>query len=47
VRLSGWLLHDFEHAGPARAWRVSAWEIHPVTAIEVWDEARQAWQPLP
>ena len=47
VRLSGWLLHDFEHAEPASAWRVSAWEIHPVTAIEVWEEARQAWQPLP
>jgi len=47
VRLSGWLLHDFEHAEPTSAWRVSAWEIHPVTAIEVWEEARQAWQPLP
>jgi hypothetical protein len=47
VRLSGWLLRDFEHAEPSSAWRVSAWEIHPVTAIEVWEEAGQAWQPLP
>jgi hypothetical protein len=47
VRLSGWLLHDFPHGRDIGRWRASAWEIHPVTAIEMWDDARQAWQPLP
>ncbi len=43
VRLRGWMLYDFEHAGesentaPGRTgnWRASAWEIHPITAIVV------------
>lgn len=47
VRLSGWLLHDFQHLDGVGRWRASAWEIHPVTTIEVWDPDRQAWQPLP
>src|SRR5687767_161414 len=42
-RFEGWLLFDREHAGeseniaPGRAgnWRATAWELHPVTAIEV------------
>jgi len=41
VRLSAWLLHNFEHTEPSSTWRVSAWEIHPVTAIEVWEEVRR------
>ncbi len=43
VRVTGWLLFDAEHAnaaentapGRARDWRATAWEVHPVTAIEV------------
>jgi hypothetical protein len=41
--LEGWLLFDREHAGesentaPGRAanWRATAWELHPVTKIEI------------
>jgi hypothetical protein len=42
-RVEGWLLYDTEHDGeaentaPGRAlnWRATAWEIHPVTRVEV------------
>lgn len=47
VRLSGWLLHDYQHVQDVGVWRASAWEIHPVTKIEVWDPEHQSWQPLP
>lgn|GEM_PF-592970 len=47
VRISGWLMHDYQHLDGVGRWRASAWEIHPVTKIEVWDPERQAWQPLP
>jgi hypothetical protein len=43
VKVRGWMLFDSEHKGdsentaPKRAanWRATAWEIHPVTSIEV------------
>ena len=43
VRVRGWMLFDTEHRArsentvPGRAanWRATAWEIHPVTSIEV------------
>lgn len=43
VRIAGWLLFDAEHddeaentnPGGARNWRATAWELHPVTAIEL------------
>jgi hypothetical protein len=43
VRFEGWLLFDSEHVDEAENtrpghednWRATAWEIHPVTAIEV------------
>lgn len=43
VRFEGWLLYDREHdeeaenTRPGRAgnWRATAWELHPVTRIEV------------
>ena len=43
VRVRGWLLFDAEHRdqavntapGRPRDWRATAWEIHPVTSIEV------------
>ncbi len=47
VRISGWLLYDYPHARDIGHWRASAWEIHPVTRMEVWEPERQAWQRLP
>jgi hypothetical protein len=47
VRLAGWLLHDFAHVGDVGRSRASGWEIHPVTAIEVWDAEHQTWRPWP
>lgn len=42
VRLTGWLLYDEPHErrAPRRRYpnTLCAWEIHPVTRIEVWDE---------
>ncbi len=43
VRVTGWLFFDAEHKGEAENtapgrpgnWRRTAWEVHPVTAIEV------------
>jgi len=43
VRITGWMLFDVEHqnqsenTAPARQrnWRATAWEIHPITSIEV------------
>jgi len=43
VRVTGWLLFDAEHRRESRntadagreVWRATAWEIHPVTAIDV------------
>lgn len=48
VRVRGWLLFDTEHRdqsantapGRPRDWRATAWEIHPVTSIEVVDRPR-------
>ena len=43
ARVTGWLLFDAEHAtasentapGRERNWRATAWEVHPITSIEV------------
>lgn len=43
VRVTGWLMFDFEHlaaakntaAAGAHIWRATVWEIHPITSIEV------------
>jgi hypothetical protein len=43
VRFRGWMLFDFMHAqqseninpGNASDWRATAWEVHPVTDIEI------------
>jgi uncharacterized protein YgiM (DUF1202 family) len=35
VRISGWLMYDFEHVGVIGRQRISAWEVHPVMRIEV------------
>jgi hypothetical protein len=35
IRISGWLLYDFEHTGVIGTQRASVWEVHPITKIEV------------
>ena len=43
IKVRGWMLFDVEHQkasentapGRERNWRATAWEIHPVTSIEV------------
>lgn len=50
VRLTGWLLYDFQHEtrlggvpgprlGGVPGPRVGGWEIHPVTRIEIWNDS--------
>ncbi len=45
VRISGWLMHDYQHVQDVGDWRASAWEIHPVLKIEVWSDNQ--WRELP
>lgn len=52
VRLSGWLMYDYPHEGfvpkdPHLLPAVSAWEIHPVTRIEFWDDSLGAFVEYP
>ncbi len=54
VRVTGWLLYDDQYDLRPTPWalahascRVSGWEIHPVTRIELWDDARARWVDLP
>jgi hypothetical protein len=54
VRLTGWLLYDFEFdtrrpdlTRVPFEQRVSGWELHPVTRIEVGDEALAAFAEVP
>lgn len=35
LRISGWLLYDYEHVKVIGTQRASVWEIHPITKIEV------------
>jgi hypothetical protein len=54
VRITGWLLYDFQYDAPwvqdkrvrlqaQVPARLTAWEIHPVTRIEIWDDTRLAF----
>jgi hypothetical protein len=51
VRLSGWRLYDFEYEGAPPQFgfpsRLSNWEIHPVTRIEVWNDSAAAFVEVP
>lgn len=54
VRLTGWLLNDFDFdlrrpdlSREPGVLRVSGWELHPVTKIEIWDDARAAFVEVP
>jgi hypothetical protein len=44
IRVYGYLFFDEAHATGATSWRGTAWEIHPVTRIEVLDHG--AWKEL-
>jgi hypothetical protein len=44
VRVTGYLFYDPSHANHLRRYRVSMWEVHPVTRIEVF--RRGAWADL-
>jgi hypothetical protein len=58
VRISGWLMYDFQYdapflpqkapilPGPVHR-RLTGWEIHPVTRIEIWDETRKDFVDYP
>jgi len=35
VRISGWLMYDFEHVDVIGTQRASVWEVHPITKIEI------------
>jgi len=39
VRISGWLMYDFQHLGAVGTQRGTVWEVHPITKIEVQDPA--------
>lgn len=54
VRLTGWLLYDFQYdqrpnlkSGASDPVRLTGWEIHPVTRIEVWNDSLGAFAELP
>jgi len=47
VRISGYLLDDFVHCAAVGTSRATAWEIHPVTRLEVWSEQRGRFEPVP
>lgn len=58
VRISGWLLYDFQYDEPflknqsprlpsPPAQRLTGWEIHPVTRIELWDDSLSAFVEYP
>lgn len=53
VRVSGWLTYDYQYDNLPPSWalqhgapRRTGWEIHPVTRIELWNEADSAWTEL-
>lgn len=52
VRVSGWLLYDhqydvrYDREALRRGARLTGWEIHPVTRIEVWEAADSAWREV-
>jgi hypothetical protein len=41
-----WAENVSPHTGN-HTWRVTTWEVHPVTRIEVWDDEHQTWQLVP
>jgi len=58
ARISGWLMYDFQYDEPflrnkrprlpgSMPSRLTGWEIHPVTRIELWDDSLQAFVEYP
>jgi hypothetical protein len=52
ARLSGWLCFDYQYdTEPVphrrRARRVTGWEIHPLTRVEVWDDSLARFVDVP
>src|SRR2546429_39167 len=39
LRISGWLMYDFQHLDVVGRDRGTVWEVHPITKIEVQDQA--------
>ncbi len=53
VRVTGWLLYDFQYDREPSTWalqyqspRLTGWEIHPITKLERWDDAAGAWREI-
>ena len=53
VRISGWLLYDWQYDNPPlggqrqkSAPRLTGWEIHPVTRIEIWNPDSTRFEEL-
>ena len=53
VRVTGWLLYDYQYDETPSVWeqrlaapRISGWEIHPVTRIEVWDDSLRRYRDV-
>ena len=46
IRVFGWLFYDNPHAGDGSVgtWRGTAWEVHPITRIEVFDNGQ--WRSI-
>ncbi len=54
VRVSGWLLYDYQYDLPPHAAavddvapRLTGWEIHPVTRIELWSDSLERFVEYP
>ena len=54
VRITGWLLYDWQYdnppqpgRSPMRSPRLTGWEIHPVTRIEIWNADSSGFEDLP
>jgi hypothetical protein len=53
VRLTGWLMLDHPYDKPVSTWllanaapRITGWEMHPVTRIELWDDDASDWREV-
>jgi len=51
ARFSGWLMYDYPHEHrlprPDRPVAQAAWEVHPVTRIELWDDSLHRFVEYP
>jgi hypothetical protein len=45
VRISGWLMYDFQHVPDIGTERATVWEVHPITRIEV-EEGNGGWRDI-